>query len=56
MQAVGAGGSVPQDAESEQAKQQLVALQEKQESLKRQLVGLQQAEAGHLKTVSEVYL
>ena len=54
LQAVGAASSAPQDAEAEQAKQQLAVLQEEQDSLKRQLVGLQQAEAGHLKTISEV--
>ena len=53
LQALGAASSAPRDAESEQA-QQLAALQEEQGSLKRQLVGLQQAEAGHLKTISEV--
>ena len=53
---MGAASSAPQGAESEQAKQQLAALQEEQESLKRQLVGLQQAEAGRLKTISEVRL
>ena len=52
---MGAASSARQDAESEQAKQQLAALQEEQESLKRQLVGLQQAEAAHLKTISEVH-
>ncbi len=54
LQAEGAASLAPSDAESEQAKQQLAALQEEQKSLKRQLVGLQQAEAGHLKTISEV--
>ena len=54
LQAMGAAASTPQDTKSEEVKAQLAALQGEQASLKRQLVGLQQAEAGHLKTISEV--